>query len=168
MRISDWSSDVCSSDRTSGQRNIENRLDAQRSGKANFDSFAPKFGMLLEPADDVQVYANYSRSVELPGFSELKQTPPMGVPGFVDVGPQKAWTMEIGTRGRVGIASWDVTFYRSNLRSEMLQFALAPDVRSEEHTSELQSLMRISYAVFCLKKKNNTQHQHKEYSHIIF
>src|SRR3546814_5225655 len=32
--------------------------------------------------------------------------------------------------------------------------ALAPMERSEEHTSELQSLMRISYAVFCLKKKN--------------
>src|SRR3546814_8932221 len=31
-------------------------------------------------------------------------------------------------------------------------------VRSEEHTSELQSLMRISYAVFCLKKKNNTSY----------
>src|SRR3546814_3326911 len=31
--------------------------------------------------------------------------------------------------------------------------------RSEEHTSELQSLMRISYAVFCLKKKNNTKLQ---------
>src|SRR3546814_1903815 len=31
-----------------------------------------------------------------------------------------------------------------------------PISRSEEHTSELQSLMRISYAVFCLKKKNNT------------
>src|SRR3546814_10497206 len=30
--------------------------------------------------------------------------------------------------------------------------------RSEEHTSELQSLMRISYAVFCLKKKTNTLH----------
>src|SRR3546814_8296538 len=30
-----------------------------------------------------------------------------------------------------------------------------PRIRSEEHTSELQSLMRISYAVFCLKKKNN-------------
>src|SRR3546814_2603848 len=30
--------------------------------------------------------------------------------------------------------------------------------RSEEHTSELQSLMRISYAVFCLKKKNKQQH----------
>src|SRR3546814_4394681 len=35
--------------------------------------------------------------------------------------------------------------------------------RSEEHTSELQSLMRISYAVFCLKKKNkiNNTHQHQ-------
>src|SRR3546814_7306490 len=32
----------------------------------------------------------------------------------------------------------------------------APAVRSEEHTSELQSLMRISYAVFCLKKKTIT------------
>src|SRR3546814_4350995 len=32
-------------------------------------------------------------------------------------------------------------------------------VRSEEHTSELQSLMRISYAVFCLKKKNKVIHQ---------
>src|SRR3546814_4185995 len=30
--------------------------------------------------------------------------------------------------------------------------------RSEEHTSELQSLMRISYAVFCLKKKKTTEH----------
>src|SRR3546814_8171678 len=34
--------------------------------------------------------------------------------------------------------------------------------RSEEHTSELQSLMRISYAVFCLKKKNNKQARLKQ------
>src|SRR3546814_3141994 len=34
-----------------------------------------------------------------------------------------------------------------------------PEARSEEHTSELQSLMRISYAVFCLKKKITTIHQ---------
>src|SRR3546814_4730573 len=33
-------------------------------------------------------------------------------------------------------------------------------LRSEEHTSELQSLMRISYAVFCLKKKKQIQHNH--------
>src|SRR3546814_5180408 len=34
-------------------------------------------------------------------------------------------------------------------------------IRSEEHTSELQSLMRISYAVFCLKKKTKTKHSPK-------
>src|SRR3546814_10004888 len=37
-----------------------------------------------------------------------------------------------------------------------------PVVRSEEHTSELQSLMRISYAVFCLKKKKN-KYQYTRY-----
>src|SRR3546814_7869937 len=40
-----------------------------------------------------------------------------------------------------------------NLKTEI--FGLARRVRSEEHTSELQSLMRRSYAVFCLKKKKN-------------
>src|SRR3546814_5704723 len=35
-------------------------------------------------------------------------------------------------------------------------------IRSEEHTSELQSLMRISYAVFCLKKKKTTHHNKPE------
>src|SRR3546814_6991656 len=38
-----------------------------------------------------------------------------------------------------------------------------PRPRSEEHTSELQSLMRISYAVFCLKKKKKTQIINKRY-----
>src|SRR3546814_4214136 len=37
-------------------------------------------------------------------------------------------------------------------------------IRSEEHTSELQSLMRISYAVFCLKKKKRSKTTHKEYT----
>src|SRR3546814_3509512 len=40
------------------------------------------------------------------------------------------------------------------------RYAQPTDKRSEEHTSELQSLMRISYAVFCLKKKKTT-HLHK-------
>src|SRR3546814_3661108 len=44
------------------------------------------------------------------------------------------------------------------------QLLLGPaDVRSEEHTSELQSLMRISYAVFCLKKKILSPHNHVTY-----
>src|SRR3546814_7103687 len=40
----------------------------------------------------------------------------------------------------------------------LLEFPLWIANRSEEHTSELQSLMRISYAVFCLKKKKYTNH----------
>src|SRR3546814_3639440 len=54
-----------------------------------------------------------------------------------------------------GYLSW-VRRRRALHRPEVLT-ALAADLagfRSEEHTSELQSLMRISYAVFCLKKKN--------------
>src|SRR3546814_7696555 len=48
-------------------------------------------------------------------------------------------------RVRIGMHAW-------------MQTDAAP-VRSEEHTSELQSLMRISYAVFCLKKKNTKKHK---------
>src|SRR3546814_2059371 len=53
----------------------------------------------------------------------------------------------------------------ARLASQMERYAEAAttqgrvSARSEEHTSELQSLMRISYAVFCLKKKKNNNHQ---------
>src|SRR3546814_5245754 len=57
----------------------------------------------------------------------------------------------------------DVDVYNDKrLPAEPIQIPLdfTLDVmRSEEHTSELQSLMRISYAVFCLKKKNNQKQQ---------
>src|SRR3546814_4666912 len=70
------------------------------------------------------------------------------------------------------------TLFRSRLYSERSQFCfllgnhiflcmhllgrcIQRKIRSEEHTSELQSLMRISYAVFCLKKKKEQQPQHK-------
>src|SRR3546814_2497642 len=47
-----------------------------------------------------------------------------------------------------------MTFYeREDLTDLWVTNAVRPWVRSEEHTSELQSLMRISYAVFCLKTK---------------
>src|SRR3546814_4537518 len=63
--------------------------------------------------------------------------------------------------------------YMERARSDMLRLAgidqraamesgegawAVTDLRSEEHTSELQSLMRISYAVFCLKKKIHYKH----------
>src|SRR3546814_10039699 len=44
---------------------------------------------------------------------------------------------------------------RAHVEVHAVALPARADVRSEEHTSELQSLMRISYAVFCLKKKNN-------------
>src|SRR3546814_9488756 len=50
---------------------------------------------------------------------------------------------------------------------ERMRITLVNDTmmtRSEEHTSELQSLMRISYAVFCLKKKNNQYNTQRTYS----
>src|SRR3546814_8772713 len=50
-----------------------------------------------------------------------------------------------------------------NLSGTRLSYRPSGGFRSEEHTSELQSLMRISYAVFCLKKKKNTQNT--EYKH---
>src|SRR3546814_2028623 len=52
-------------------------------------------------------------------------------------------------------SNFPASFRRGLIRSRRLHRA---DRRSEEHTSALQSLMRISYAVFCLKKKN--QHHH--------
>ena len=111
---------------TNGKRKIDNRLAPSRSGAADFDAFAPKVGLLFAPVPTVQLYANYSRSVELPGFSELSQTPANGLAGFVPLDPQRAWTAEIGTRGRLGIASWDISLYRADLRGEMLQFSILP------------------------------------------
>jgi iron complex outermembrane receptor protein len=107
---------------THGERRLDNRFAPARSGDASFDAFAPKFGLLFEPAQAVQFYANYSRSVELPGFIELGQAPAGGAPGFTPLAPQKAWTAEVGTRGTLGIAHWDVSFYRARLRGELLQY----------------------------------------------
>lgn len=111
-----------------GERRIANRFAPARSGEATFDAFAPKFGLLYAPTGQVQLYANYSRSIEMPGYSELSQTPTGGAPGFTPVGLQQAWTAEVGTRGRAGIAVWDISLYRADIRGEMLQFNVVPGV----------------------------------------
>lgn len=86
-------------------------------GRADFDAFSPKLGLLFEPVSDVQFYANVSRSVEFPGLGELAQ-----IARFVALAPQRAWTVEVGARGRMGAWNWDVTGYRSDLKGEMLQY----------------------------------------------
>src|SRR3546814_3874237 len=56
-----------------------------------------------------------------------------------------------------------IPIFEGDLRNLVAAGADAGEMgRSEEHTSELQSLMRISYAVFCLKKKKNTKRQKTE------
>src|SRR3546814_9146183 len=50
-------------------------------------------------------------------------------------------------------ANKDGVITKAEFQAKPLQMFAKMDTRSEEHTSELQSLMRISYAVFCLKKK---------------
>src|SRR3546814_1874167 len=59
--------------------------------------------------------------------------------------------------GEFGEVRIDAAVDDGNLHALPCRARLIGGERSEEHTSELQSLMRISYAVFCLKKKKNKQ-----------
>src|SRR3546814_10475172 len=115
MRISDWSSDVCSSDLSAcGYRR-------QIAGVPNVDEVAS--------------------ASEMPRVSSLRTRPrdssvAFGCPRASCSDPQSSKSAcEVSTGLRAHFRRSERTF------------------RSEEHTSELQSLMRISYAVFCLKKK---------------
>src|SRR3546814_9743120 len=122
MRISDWSSDVCSSD-------------------LSFAAGCTDVKEGLEKADDT-------------------------LSGTL-LGAEGAQT---GDSGEAPLTETDLatSLYESGLKLKSDgKDAEAFDRRSEEHTSELQSLMRISYAVFCLKKKKkkiphntkNTEHK---------
>src|SRR3546814_7846259 len=112
MRISDWSSDVCSSD-------LHRRafLDQHRVGQAS-----P--GHLVDP--------------DLQHLGPARQT---------HFDSDSAFTAAEATIDRQ-------LLHQIGIRHA--QIGVGMRERSEEHTSELQSLMRISYAVFCLKKKKKT------------
>src|SRR3546814_7906471 len=83
----------------------------------------------------------YRRSSDLPA-------------AFCDLREATGW----GLRPLRGSGGDDVAMTKSELIQHIAD--LNPHLRSEEHTSELQSLVRISYAVFCLKKKTNSNHKH--------
>src|SRR3546814_9669137 len=112
MRISDWSSDVCSSD----LREIR-PIDADPG----------------RPRDRGQVDGVIGRSA---GRKQADD----GVDDRLFIDAQAQWPIIVAIP----------TDMRQTVDSGAGKFA----ARSEEHTSELQSLMRLSYAVFCLKKKN--------------
>src|SRR3546814_9808177 len=107
LRISDWSSDVCSSDLPNTVGDMVKRLPG-----------AAFVGSDIMEYDGVQL---------------------RGLGG--------GYTQVLINGKKVPGAGDDRSFWVDRIPAEM--------VRSEEHTSELQSLMRISYAVFCLKKKKN-------------
>src|SRR3546814_5293515 len=107
MRISDWSSDVFSSD-----------LACYREGK-DVQRLLPQLATYLGHVD-IKSTQRY-----------LHMTPEL----LEEAGRRFAQYAQCGGQSR------------------MTAICLASGSRSEEHTSELQSLMRISYAVFCLKKK---------------
>lgn len=100
-------------------RDYANRLSG-RSQSVEYDWFAPRVGLLYE-AGAVQVYANYTRSVEPPHFGALTQTNSSGQL-FVPLDPQRAWTAELGTRGKAGAFTWDLTWYRATIEGELLSY----------------------------------------------
>src|SRR3546814_6704699 len=66
-------------------------------------------------------------------------------------------SLAIALHGAIEIIEIGVLAIAGGIDARRLAVGVAADdLRSEEHTSELQSLMRISYAVFCLKKKKTT------------
>src|SRR3546814_4960175 len=141
-RISDWSSDVCSSD-----------LKADLSAPV-FAAMARTPSLYGLSAVDALAFADIARIAALRAFSTAIGDDGTGVTSYIDLrtdmispsGKQQALQRLTGwPAAQIDAASGYLNVHLSSWQGI--------DTRSEEHTSELQSLMRISYAVFCLKKK---------------
>ena len=81
----------------------------------------PRFGFLWQPTSTMQFFVNATKSMDVPDFSDLTQTT-AATRAFVPLLAQSGWTGEVGTRGRWERLAWDVAFYRSWVRNELLQF----------------------------------------------
>lgn len=89
-------------------------------GESDFDLWSPRFGLLYEWTPFAQIFANISRSAEIPSFGENVA---IGSSVF-DAKAQRATTYEIGTRGRTPDFSWELALYRANIDNEL--FCVAP------------------------------------------
>jgi iron complex outermembrane receptor protein len=98
-----------------------------KAASKRYRTVNPKIGLLFEPRPDIQVFADITRSADVPDFTDLTQT--IGTTGtFVPLRLQHAWTAEIGTRGRAGPLTWDATVYRARVRDEMLNYTVDPSI----------------------------------------
>src|SRR3546814_8693303 len=133
MRISDWSSDVCSSD-------LSHRRDAHRPG-TDRSAVADLHAHGVPVSRRLQIALGRHRTRELV------------------VGEHGRRADEHAVTEARGLVHERIVLQLAGIAHLHARAHVGP--RSEEHTSELQSLMRISYAVFCLKTTNN----HKETDH---
>ena len=102
-------------------RDYEDRLSPANDADKIYKSFNPKLGVLYKAAPSSEIYASVTRSSETPTYSELVQG---GLPGFVPIDQQTAWTAEIGSRGRRGALSWDATLYHARVKKELLNYTV--------------------------------------------
>src|SRR3546814_1493337 len=108
-------------------------------------------GMLMMTVPAVQV----SAQADAPSFAIFEHRP--SATAAEPAEPSFAAQSEMDWGASKAAPSFREAIYVANVREAELRYGLPVGLlqalRSEEHTSELQSLMRISYAVFCLKKK---------------
>src|SRR3546814_7473414 len=149
MRISDWSSDVCSSDLTVCE-GAGHARDLGRAGADGLGGIAPRSGDNRDFFDD----GAYLRQRECKkSRCNLQEVDVRRQHPRLEIG--RDWIEVIGGRERPTCLA---TAEEAMVAKMIVDIGNAQDEgdapidRSEEHTSELQSLMRISYAVFCLTK----------------
>ena len=92
------------------------------SNGKNYGGFNPKVGFLWEPVKNVQAFIDIAGSQDVPDFNDLTQVQNNGQTGFVPLAAQRAWTLELGTRGSYGRFNWDITAYQSWLNGELMQY----------------------------------------------
>jgi iron complex outermembrane receptor protein len=93
-----------------------------------YSGFNPKVGLIWEPKKDIQAFVDVTRSMDVPDFTDLVQTQVNGASGFVPLQAQRAWTVEVGTRGTYDRYTWDVTAYRSTINGQLLQYTTSPNL----------------------------------------
>jgi iron complex outermembrane receptor protein len=97
-------------------------VDGDQSGARSYDLWSPRAGMLWDVAPDMQLFANLSRSAEIPTYDANS----FATPASSNLRAQRATTYEIGTRGRRGGIGWDVSLYRAEIRDELQCLTTGP------------------------------------------